>query len=621
MFSIPSRASDDGFRAFIPSSIRPRKVNTTKRKQKNKAAENKLGDKGPSVNCTENKVADILQQKITLLPAPVSIATAGATVTLNDQGIHLDVAALYRKTDGCEAKDDVAIVEGEQNIANTSRTNSATELCPVNSTSAHCMLTVEDVATTGDYNSSFANHDFGRQQPYSETQRSSFSEGDQLRLILEEQENIGTSASHMNSTHSRTIDVPSPGSFDGAATGKPSEPGEQLPSSPDILIHDAKDLDCGSQLNRNHGPLEACTASDTAELTAASTADAHLPGSGFDCDREPKGSPETSAFGVCSPAENVSESAVRQERLHSIDGSDSHSEAADQRVAFKLTDTRDEGGRSNLDLNQIMRELGELGGDERHRSRVEITEHQEWNGEKRYGFKTQGCPEDETRWDGESYFDECPEVIEEYWNRVRSQHSIINATEGEVCRSPSSSRISCEIKLANDSEEGPTALSEDEEDEKDEYQVERIVKHRERNGQRQFKVKWKGYPEEEMTWEPKKHFYKCPEVIEEYWDRVRSQHSIINATEGEVCRSPSSSRIPDDRASVLHPMIEMPVKAASTCKVHKRKLSQDVENLSCGDREYLNDSSDAGVRTKCTKCRKTGHNKATCPDGAVETSH
>ena len=263
--------------------------------------------------------------------------------------------------------------------------------------------------------------------------------------------------------------MPSPGSFDGAATGKPSEPGEQLPSSPDILIHDAKDLDCGSQLNRNHGPLEACTASDTAELTAASTADAHLPGSGFDCDREPKGSPETSAFGVCSPAENVSESAVKQERLHSIDGSDSHSEAADQRVAFKLTDTRDEGGRSNLDLNQIMRELGELGGDERHRFRVEITEHQEWNGEKRYGFKKQGCPKDETRWDGESYFDKCPEVIEEYWDRVRSQHSTINATEGEVCRSPLSSRILCEIKLANDSEEEPTALSEDEEDEKDEY--------------------------------------------------------------------------------------------------------------------------------------------------------
>jgi hypothetical protein len=208
--------------------------------------------------------------------------------------------------------------------------------------------------------------------------------------------------------------VPSPESFNGAATGKPSEPGEQLPSSLSMLIHDAKNLDCGSQLNQNYGPLEACKASETAELTAASTADAHLPGSGFDCDRGPTSSPETSAFGVYGHTENVSESAVRQERLKSIDGSDSHSEAADQRVAFKLTDTRDEGGRSNLDLNQIMRELGHLGGDERHRSRVEITEHQEWNGEKRYGFKKQGCPKDETRWDSKSYFDKCLEVIEEY---------------------------------------------------------------------------------------------------------------------------------------------------------------------------------------------------------------
>jgi hypothetical protein len=60
MFSIPSRASNDGFRAFILLLIRPRKVNATKQKQKNKAAENKLGDKRLSVNYTENKVADIL---------------------------------------------------------------------------------------------------------------------------------------------------------------------------------------------------------------------------------------------------------------------------------------------------------------------------------------------------------------------------------------------------------------------------------------------------------------------------------------------------------------------------------------------------------------------------------
>jgi hypothetical protein len=86
MFSIPSRASDDGFRAFNPSLIRPRKVNATKRKQKNKAAENKLGDKRPSENCTENKVADILQQKNTTLSALVSLATTDANVTLNDQG-------------------------------------------------------------------------------------------------------------------------------------------------------------------------------------------------------------------------------------------------------------------------------------------------------------------------------------------------------------------------------------------------------------------------------------------------------------------------------------------------------------------------------------------------------
>jgi hypothetical protein len=50
-----------------------------------------------------------------------------------------------------------------------------------------------------------------------------------------------------------------------------------------------------------------------------------------------------------------------------------------------------------------------------------------------------------------------------------------------------------------------------------EYEVEQIKAHRKRRGQTEYLVKWKGYDENENTWEPAKHLKNAPLILERYW--------------------------------------------------------------------------------------------------------
>lgn len=50
----------------------------------------------------------------------------------------------------------------------------------------------------------------------------------------------------------------------------------------------------------------------------------------------------------------------------------------------------------------------------------------------------------------------------------------------------------------------------------DEYEVEKIVQRRTEGGRVLYQVKWKGYREEESTWEPSEHLKGCQELVDAY---------------------------------------------------------------------------------------------------------
>ncbi|CAM2709732.1 unnamed protein product [Rotaria socialis] len=76
----------------------------------------------------------------------------------------------------------------------------------------------------------------------------------------------------------------------------------------------------------------------------------------------------------------------------------------------------------------------------------------------------------------------------------------------------------------------------------EEFIVERIVTHRFRNGRKEYLLAWKGYPEEENTW-PEQNL-DCPDLIEEYENRMLQKSRFIQEPSTSLKRKPSLDQAP-----------------------------------------------------------------------------
>jgi len=89
-----------------------------------------------------------------------------------------------------------------------------------------------------------------------------------------------------------------------------------------------------------------------------------------------------------------------------------------------------------------------------------------------------------------------------------------------------------EAVVGGDEPAAAAAEEEEEEEEEEEYQVESIVDHRMKKGKKEYLVKWKGFDDEENTWEPTSNL-NCDDLVEAY-EKEREKKSSVPTTDSSA---------------------------------------------------------------------------------------
>ncbi|KAK3846116.1 MAG: hypothetical protein J3R72DRAFT_434199 [Linnemannia gamsii] len=88
---------------------------------------------------------------------------------------------------------------------------------------------------------------------------------------------------------------------------------------------------------------------------------------------------------------------------------------------------------------------------------------------------------------------------------------------------------------------GDESVSGEEEVEGDVYEVEKVVGHRrETGGSLSYYIKWKGYSDEESTWEHQRSVF-CEDMVQDYWKQYMGQGGKKTDPVGDLTRHASSS--------------------------------------------------------------------------------
>ncbi|VDO06864.1 unnamed protein product [Rodentolepis nana] len=117
--------------------------------------------------------------------------------------------------------------------------------------------------------------------------------------------------------------------------------------------------------------------------------------------------------------------------------------------------------------------------------------------------------------------------------------------------------------------------------EEGEYQVEKIIKVRIRGGRKEYLLKWKGYSDEDNTWEPEENL-DCPDLVKEF------EESMLKESSGLGRPSPITSR-------------NSPRSKAGTSPEPSRKRARESEEYASDPKRIADENSASKTPTKVVR--------------------
>lgn len=137
-------------------------------------------------------------------------------------------------------------------------------------------------------------------------------------------------------------------------------------------------------------------------------------------------------------------------------------------------------------------------------------------------------------------------------------------------------------------------------DSNDVFEVEKILNHKVSKGVTLYKLKWKGFPISECTWERESNL-DCPELLNQYWNSLKSSKKAPESPNTKTL-SPQNKKLMPEKQTKIGFLRNEPSNIATQKKIDTSSLSlipqKEKDDIEKNKKELLDKEKIDGKKKK-----------------------